>query len=218
MQKTLSRSNSLIRLVFLVYFYVFMEWLFFATKPSFLNVLKLPTQIEVLFVASLTCLTLAGVFYGCFFILEKVLTNKIIQKLPFKISEITSSMVATLGTVIMVDNFTYTFFKDGILNTKNHQVALYALAVLVVFYTYLKKFSKVTAEETQASNRMKRIGSLSLICLSTFFVIGTYFTKTPVNVSENSVESKELPNILFFASDGIEADKLSIYGYKSGGI
>jgi len=92
------------------YFYAFMEWLFFATKPSSLSLLSTFDSVKVLFVtagivALVSIILLSFVFLPSFF---RGIANW--RPRLLNIGYMVPALLLSITALIMVDNFTYTVF------------------------------------------------------------------------------------------------------------
>src|SRR5215211_6725338 len=129
--------------VFSAYFYAFMEWLFFATKPSSLSILSPFESVEVLAVTG-----------GAFAL--TLLIGSVILSLPawlvnspkwrprlLVLSYIPSALLLSITALIMLDNFTYTVFKFGIISMEGLWRAVYAFG-FVAFFWQMLRFSQQT--------------------------------------------------------------------------
>src|SRR5712671_6684895 len=103
--------------ILVVYFYVFMEWIFFVTKPSFFDTISMGGRLSILFKTSLV---IAAFFCLTLFIMmvlsqmfSRILHGDGIHYLPVVIPTAILSVLACL----LIDNFTYTIFKVGVVTT-----------------------------------------------------------------------------------------------------
>src|SRR5512143_3600052 len=102
-----------------VYAYVFMEWLFFATMPSFMSSMGWLERAGVLFLAAFVI----GV--------PVVLLAGLLGLLSHRLAAIVPAIVLALLALILLDNFTYTLFKVGIVTSTGVWRAAYAVGFLV---------------------------------------------------------------------------------------
>src|SRR5690349_4502751 len=117
----------------LIHLYVFMEWIFFVTRPSFMSSMTFIEQARILFLAS-------------FIFLVPTLVLSILLSLAFAarktwIVAVVPAFIATCLALILFDNFTYTVFRFGIVHGQGIWRVLYAAAVLIVFLVFLGRFS-----------------------------------------------------------------------------
>src|SRR6266498_137559 len=117
------------------YVYVFMEWVFFATKPSFMSSMNPVQKTMVFFVSGFVFTFAAFVLAGL-----TIIISKFLKSLRWVIA-IIPSLIFTLLFLILLDNFTYTVFKFGIVTSHGVWRGLYAVGFLVAFILFLRKTS-----------------------------------------------------------------------------
>jgi glucan phosphoethanolaminetransferase (alkaline phosphatase superfamily) len=220
MSQSFSWVTLLIASLGAIFFYVLMEWLFIVTMPSFLSLVPFSEKMGVLFGTSslfstvFLCLLLMGV------ILIKILPGSAGRYLKLASVLIPAVVLASSG-LLLIDNFTYTLFSFGIVTSRGCQRLLYGLLFLVmifVFWVELVEF--IFAKDrniTKYFTRHKWVG-IVLICgivLTSIFLLLSGFEKLPTNELTNSgKKDNRLPNILLVTIDSLNADHMSLYGYK----
>ncbi len=128
-------SRKLLTLtVLLSYFYTFMEWLFFATKPSFMSDMPWLEKVGVLFgtggTISLLTAGIVIIFLALSFLLSRL---KINTNIPALLAVFLPSVIAASLVLILLDNFTYTIFKFGVVNLPFFLRGAYALGFMLRF-------------------------------------------------------------------------------------
>jgi arylsulfatase A-like enzyme len=200
------------------YIYVFMEWIFFVTKPSFMDFMSVGEKLSILFGSGLfvavSALILLSLFAAMDFLVNKhVHTTIQFGNLP------ASFILASLG-LLLFDNFTYTVFRFGVITsiyTTRFLYILFYCSLLYYFYTRTlfhidsieKKKSKIIADKKVF------VFCLALIGASLLFTISD-LSQNPILQPDNRAVSEGIrkPNIIIFGTDGIEASHMSAYGYK----
>ena len=208
--------------ILVVYFYVFMEWLFFITKPSFFDTISMGGKLSILFKTSL----LIAIFF-CLLILvtvvlsqvfSRVIHNESIHFLPVVIPAVILSVLMYL----LIDNFTYTLFKVGVVTTTGIWRGVYAFFFILIFlfiYRWLLKyiFSEATgtkARQKQLSkNKLFQRFALLLLAISVIFALADRSVIGNVDAILPESQLKDHPNILLLGGDGINAANMSAYGY-----
>ncbi|MBX2869098.1 MAG: hypothetical protein KTR18_10500, partial [Acidiferrobacterales bacterium] len=189
--------------------YVLMEWLFFATKPSFLNSYSWSEQLIVLVSAPLFFLPFVTGAFLLSCLIFAALKTVFNRNWPI-ILMLTPALVAVGLTLLLLDNFANTVFGLGIRKIDPPWSYLIVVAATLVFVFWCKwlyqKLSKVGAGEPRSV--------LLLITLSALAVTSTLvFSKGLVDNLASTEKADRFPNIIFFAADGIQASHLSLYGY-----
>ena len=98
--------------------YVFFEWLFIVTKPSFMSALGFPTKLGILIFSSALLFALAS------FLLFPLLLAGIlpmVRRYTYQLTAIGAIIPAVILaslSLLLVDNFTYTIFTFGIVTSR----------------------------------------------------------------------------------------------------
>ena len=186
--------------------YVF---LFNATKPSALLLAGPLEKITALF-------TLIFFAFACTALLTFVLgagqasKNATLRILSDRAGLVVFATLATLLAIVMIENFTYTVFRIGIRNTESLVAKALVLAMSAGIFCFFLRISG-SIRKTVSESRL-RIAN-AMIAVASIFAI--------VNVSGNmnalaSLDAKysKRYNIVILSSDGINANRMSLYGYK----
>jgi len=202
----------IITTLYSAYFYAFMEWLFFVTKPSSLSTLTLFEKIKVLVVTSgIVALILLAIL----FILALpaiLLKNEIWRPRLRTLSLLAPAGMLTITALVLLDNFTYTVFKFGIISSEGWGKVPYAVGfVIFIWWTMRRILRSVQKRRTPAS-----FLSVGLLIVSIAFILSVAFApNTDLNGlnSDSLKPSAERPNIIILGGDGLSANYLSMYGY-----
>lgn len=217
------------------YLYVFMEWLFFITKPSFMDVMQLYEKIEIFllsgFVISMIGLLGLLVFATLDFLFSylKLPQIWIVSGSPAK--PVLKSWVSILGLLIpssiltvlaflMIDNFTYVLFDFGVVSSTGIQNTVYALIViglLAYFYRYQNKYLTATAQQKQKSSSTPMYLVCGLLLMSGILALMGFERQPLIEMHSRADENQQvpkLPHILLLGSDGVNAGHMSVYGYE----
>ena len=198
--------------IFSVYFHVCMEWLFFVTKPSELSAIPFFEQVKVLLAGSgiIALLLIAGLLLISIpaLLVRNPKWKGRLQALRF----VPALLMLSITALILLDNFTYTVFKFGIVTTTNAWRMVY-IVILIIFLRWMFRFTK------GALPKLKRSASFlsgGLFALSWTVILVSYFSQTtPFNGFQFKRQSSDRPNIIILGADGLSASYLSVYGYKT---
>jgi hypothetical protein len=190
---------------------VYFEWLFHATKESFLSVLSFPGQLGVLACAvapaALSWLAVVALLgMGASFARAGV------ARLLHRVAVLLAA--ATVATLVMLlaDTFTQTVFATGIRNRGRADSVAY-LAGLVLLVALLARWiaSRTThrsaADDGQAVRAVRAIGLVAVAIV----VAASLGRSASRGVRPGAAE--RLPNIVIVGSDGVDADRMSLYHY-----
>jgi hypothetical protein len=192
-------------------FYAFMEWLFFATKPSSLSLLSAFDSLKVL-LATAGTVALISIALLLVLSLPALLLSHPEQRWPLLVlGTIVPALILSITALIMLDNFTYTVFKFGIVATKGIVRGLYALGFLFFFWRMLL-FAKGAV---WARGKFASWLSLSLLAVSMSGILATRLSSESgldgLNAGSRNSSARR-PNIIILGSDGLSASYLSAYG------
>jgi len=202
----------LIYTLYSAYFYAFMEWLFFVTKPSSLSVLTLLDKIKVLLA---TCGIVAGILLICLcvFTIPALLTNHPVWRLRlWFLSALVPALILAVTTLLMLDNFTYTVFKFGIISAEGAWKIPYTTGfTLFTLWMAILIRRRIQKRRTPAS-----FSAFGLLALSIAVILSiTFSSDSTINglTSEALKPSAQRPNIIILCGDGLSASYLSVYGF-----
>ena len=197
------------------YFAIFMEWLFFITKPSFFDGVSWTTKVQFFVISSgfLAFLTMLAIisFAGLHFMLGKLNSHKIFL---YFASFVPAFILAVLG-LLLIDNFTYTVFKIGIVSFEGWWRLIYTLGFTLGILYVWRRVHKFIGSISSAY-----LASLPIIVFAIgvqlFFVFlsAQHFVALPFEDKLITVtDSSEYPNIILIGPDGVNAENMSVYGY-----
>jgi len=203
-------AHSIARALIYTYTYVFLEWLFFVTKFSFLTIRPWSERIVALLVGVWPFLIAVIVIHMVMCILAWVVGR--VGKRPIigrYMLKLIPALVVTAIVLMLTDNFTYTVFKWGIVKTSEYTVFLYWLLFAGIFVWALQ------SKSVQTKLKLKPVMAGVLFLLSVMpLVLFVMDDGLAQDVSYNAARSgATLPNIIMFASDGVNANRMSAYGY-----
>jgi len=203
------------RVILYAYAYVLLEWLFLATKPSFLGVWPIGLRIAGFWIGALPFVGAALTLHVVCCLLDWLV--------PFlrcnggrPLPKVATSVVVTAIVLMLVDNFTYTVFGWGVVNTTTWTAPLYWLVALSLFLAHLRRqASPMRARSVLAATLIVvSAGTLLWTILDSPNSPETYPGKgTMAGAQAAGAAGTSRPNIVFFAADGITASRTSAYGY-----
>jgi len=149
------------------------------------------------------------------------------------------AFILSVSAFLLIDNFTYTIFRFGVISTEGLWGLCYSLLFLIIFsfaYKWLLRMEKMAV--FSSLNRKKMLIVISLPVISLIGVLTTHRWPVSDNGDQRAVpdlhvspyaDSSKLddrnakrrseslvqrPNILLIATDGLNAERMSVYGYK----
>lgn len=187
------------------------EWLFFVTKPSFLHQQTFFGKVIVLFFALAICILIISlVFLSVRFVLSPF--GRFGEKATWYVSCLASSTMVLFLVMLMIDNFTYTVWGEGIRTIEFTSYARLIFGCYAVFWMWvLRLFLKKPQSVADVPISLGLSAFFMTICL--LFLNG--LIKIPGSSTTNlSGAQDNLPNIVIFGADGLEASHMSVYGYE----
>ncbi|MDR3575875.1 MAG: sulfatase-like hydrolase/transferase [Anaerolineaceae bacterium] len=216
--KLLSWANLAALAALAIYFYVFMEWLFMVTKPSFMDAMPLVEKLGILLLCGLFLaaigLFLLLVLYGISLLPSLSGHWKIFLYMGGSLPAIFIASTALL----MIDNFTYTVFQFGIVTAAGIQRGLYGALFLILLAICIRWMDQTLSRRTQKigiDSSLKAQLATGLVLMILSIPLGGRLYITAKNAAMNiTLEGKTVqrPNILLIGSDGVDADHMSLYG------
>ncbi len=202
--------------VFAAYLYVFLEWLFIVTKPSFFSAVALWQKFRIfVFTASgLALAALAGL--GLLFLAGLLLRGRAAQRALKNVGLAGVALIFAALELLLIDNFTYTLFGFGIVSTSGFTTLLYLVGFLLLWaysFSELKKGLPAIDRYLARRGRWKVFSpALALVVVASFAL---NFERSDANAQlAVSSNRKNLPNIVWITADGLNAAHTSAYGYK----
>ena len=219
----LSWGRLFTQAVLAAFAYAFMEWLFFATKPSFMDAIAFTNKLEILFIAGLV---LAGGVLGV------LLPLRILGWMPgptnrgqifLRLGALIPAATAASLSLLLIDNFTYTVFTFGIITSQGAVragYAIFAVILLLFWYRQTLRWVVIPAEETKNGRmgfslfgRTTAILATALMVVS--LLVGSFRILTAADVSvESGILSPRRPHIILITGEGLDSKNMSLYGYS----
>ena len=211
-----------------IYGYTFMEWLFFATKPSFMDAMPLSQKLEVFLLSGLLIFAL---------VLPILLALRLLGWIPGYLKKwqvflfggaVVPAFFAALTSLLMIDNFTYTLLKFGIVTSRGVGRGVYgllAIFLLVLWYRQVLLWQDVLVQAVpgRRAGRVRLQYNLGQF-IQTGLAVGLLACSLAVGLARHAASAtqgteqqaalKRQPHIILLGSDGVVADRMSLYGYS----
>ena len=202
-----------------LYFFAFMEWLFFVTKPSFLSLLTFRDALIVLLVAPLpyAAVTL-GVLSGLG-LLQRIMVSvgRADKDSPPSGLGLAYALVPALfltsAFFLMIDNMTYTLFGFGVVVVRNAWRILYIILFLALLVSVIRAFHArlTTPDPNSRSLIFLSSGFLTLSILCLLFALSSRSTIQGED-SPSTFGSDRPPDIFLISGDALEVRAFESYG------
>jgi arylsulfatase A-like enzyme len=186
-----------------VTFHLFMDWLFFVTKASFLASFGLLDQIAIFLASPL----LPALIAFALVLLIGLASPTIARVIPALI------LAATL--FILIDNFTVTLFQIGVRSSFGVWKILYLLlfaGLIFIAYRWMTRWQH-KIETRLSEKRLYRINGIVIAFMLVCTMIGLLRSKSGADSILSAGHANKRMNVLLIGGDGINADRTSLYGY-----
>jgi hypothetical protein len=212
-----------------VFAYVFMEWLFFATKPSFMDTLPWAQKLELLLLTGLVTL---GALLPVLIILRILgwIPGFLKQRQVFLyLGAAIPALVAAALSLLLIDNFTYALFQWGIVTSREYARAVYMVLIFALAaFWYWKMLSNMrlrrsahsaTEKEPPGKARLSAwqhsqgLLALILIAGSACFAVGRITSSAEI-LRGTTALLENRPHIIILGGDGTVVSNMSLYGYE----
>ncbi len=216
---TCSPASLVAVTIFTALLFVLSEWIFIFTRPSFLKTVPFIEKMQALSTTS-ALLVLAGVLAVMLILIPWYLVrNSIARRVIAAVALLVPTLILTALLLLLVDNFTYTVFRFGIVSTKEAWRTVYAvILVLVALYLY----TRLADLGNLLTNFFNRLNPRArLIVFAAILLLASLGVLLPANLSQVKNETlaqrtassrNQLPDILLITVDGVNAEYTSVYG------
>ncbi len=207
--------------VLVSFIFVFFEWLFQVTKPSFMSVLPFIEKVKLFFgFGSLAAIT-ALLALAPFFLLSALPGLKEKKRDLIRLAALLPAAILASLALLRVDDFTYTVFSFGIYNTTGLMRAAYGLLFLFaifIFWGEVNKFVQKVGERldkfSNKNQKMIMAALMALLIIPLLFIITDDTFARKFDQGAASPDKVRHPNIILITADGLDASHLSLYGYE----
>jgi hypothetical protein len=207
--------------VLAAFVYAGMEWLFFVTKPSFMELFSLGEKISLFlltgFFIALPALLFSLLLWG----LDAWLPLFKRNGAPLLVASLIPAVLFTCLALLLVDNFTYTLFRFGVVTSDRLGRLIYTIFFLIAFAKIHQRLLQslglrgTAAQPPRLSRRLAfALGGLLAISLALFLLRFDFASAASAQAQATSPESHSQPNIILLGSDGLSSAHLSAYGYE----
>jgi hypothetical protein len=202
--------------IFSVFFYMSMEWLFFITKPSFMDGYGFIEKLEVLFTSSFVFFVIGFLTLILTTLLYMFVKQVVARLLISSLGLLFPSIIIAVAVLQLFDNFTYTIFGWGIVSTSGFIRGVYGAAFLFLLFWFLQSnLDKIiltdNPHDSHSRSNWIALGLLSITLIVSLFNLSFDGYQYTGAANQNQ---QAFPNILLIGSDGMAADHMSVYGYE----
>ncbi len=203
--------------LFSSYLYLLMEWLFFVTKPSFMDVMPFGKKLDLL---------LSSVVFLLLLWLPVMLLLWGLSYLPWLsrwwylfvyTAGLVPALILSITSLLLIDNFTYTVFRVGIVASQGITRLAYMFIFLIILALWYRWVILWLIADVKPRGEVwlvyLSVLGLGVLLLSIGLNIPRLLAADLLGVERAAANSGRRPNILIIGSDGVDADHTSLYGY-----
>jgi arylsulfatase A-like enzyme len=196
------------------YLFVFMEWLFFVSKPSFLINLTVFEHLFLLLTSPLPIIVfLALLLLPLFVLMFLAPGSKFSAALEVCSLLVPAAVLAFLG-FLMVENFTYTLWNFNIGSFSGNVRYFYAVGIAALI-VWLVRFLWRLGQPPAWPKLGFFLRRSAIVLMAVSCVLGIVGAIRAANLGIRDVAhgAADRPNILVLSTDGLNASHMSAYGY-----
>ena len=195
---------------------LFMEWIFFATKPSFMSVLTGWNRTRLLLLAPLPLCVVSGAV-GVVAGLAGRLWRRARGGL-IRLGMLWPALILASSFLLVLDNFTYTLFRFGSSTT----IGAWRYGYLAAFVLFWVQGWRLGMEALRwVLGRPRTVWWTDRLLVGLCVMWGAMLAGQIVRgngpdaggAGRESGQGRRWPNILLLTPDGLSAEHLSVYGY-----
>ncbi|HQF21744.1 MAG TPA: sulfatase-like hydrolase/transferase [Kiritimatiellia bacterium] len=194
--------------------YVLLEWVFFATKPSFMSTLGVGERLRILFLAPAPLVLLSVMLAVLLAIAARWLPRA--RGALARTGAVWPGFWLAATALLLLDNVAHTLWHVAVGSTAGWGRAAVALLFgglwAAGWRAAWKMMCGVAAWPARARRRLAWGGVALLVGWGGLWATEPH-PSAPAAGPTAAAPDRPLPNIIIFASDGLSADHLSLYGY-----
>ncbi|MEZ5530244.1 MAG: sulfatase-like hydrolase/transferase [Porticoccaceae bacterium] len=195
------------------FIYVFLEWVFFITKPSVLSVMVLSEKISAIFITFFFLFSF-GLAAQFFMYLISIGARRLgYGKLADYLLVFVASLICCAATFLLIDNFTYTMIGFASFSFSGVGKYVYMALIGYLIFFYCKHLANVNKLYESRVSKYAPLLVMVVFVVSAVFVLFSRQSLEAQAEYTNSSSAKPKINVLFLFADGIDASSMSLYGY-----
>lgn len=205
---------TIVNAILVSFLYVLLEWIFFVTKQSFMDILGFGSKVQIFLLTGLV-LAFITIAITVLIFLSDVLFSYLLTPFHRSLYYLPIAFVLACLGLLLLDNFTYTVFGFGVVTAHTLGRTIYALAFICTFVLLLLKISTRKREGIfRTGSRLSIFVVIGLIASSIISAVIGYNPLQKANYLTESESASDLPNIIMLSNDGLNASHMSVYGYE----
>jgi hypothetical protein len=210
-----SLLRAFVDIVIFTFFFIFMEWLFLVTKPSFMDYFPFWEKVRIFLVTSVLMTIIAVILLFIFFSIG-VVVSRLRPQIGRYFIGIPLAFFATCLSFLLLDNFLNTVLSFGVAGSSAPVRILFSIGFVTLFLYFLFKIvDRYSSLRFAGEFHIYKWLSLGILVFS----LPLFFSRVSAKVQSQglpliSLEKENPPNIILISSDGLNSSNLSLYGYE----
>lgn len=202
--------------------YVFMDWLFIISQPSFMNAVKFSDQVLILLNATALFSLIYLVPFIPYLVLDRIIKGKPAKRMLRTVFTLLPAFVFTTMVLLLVDNFTYNLLDFGVVTSRGAVRWVYAAVFVLVFIFLVTRIIRFT--NNLDSGLRKKTARKRTILITGVIILLALLGALPVlgNPNQSLFNTytlpksalRQKPNIILVTADSLNSEKMSAYGFK----
>ncbi|HQF21757.1 MAG TPA: sulfatase-like hydrolase/transferase [Kiritimatiellia bacterium] len=194
--------------------YLLMEWVFFATKPSFMSTLGVGERLRILLLSPLPLAALTVALAAALALLTQWLPRA--RSIVARVAALGPGLGFAATALLLLDNVAHTLWQVSVATTTGWGRVAAALlfgglwaAGWRVAWNMMRGVAAWSPRE-----RRRLVGGAAALLVGGAALWATEPQRgAPAGGPADAAPARPLPNIILFAADGLSAEHLSLYGY-----
>ena len=208
------RAVTALSIIACYVFYSF-EWLFFVTKPSMFSLMSAWESFRVLLISPLPLIAACLVLMGAFGLLSRLFEQTRFSSVSSSVALLVPAVLTAAVAFLLIENFTYTILGFNVGSFHGPARYLYALLYLILLGLSFRYLSRALIGSFWSGHR-KAVAWVvcAALSVSTFAALSQFEgAQARLPDGDEATAAAGLPNILILSADGVNAGRMSAYGY-----
>lgn len=203
--------------VSILFIYIFLEWIFLITKPSFMNSIRTVEKISILLVTFALITSLYLIIIGSLWLVTRIKIH-LFQYFFSAVGLFITAFILSSLALLLIDNFTYTVFRFGIVTSSGIFRFVYILVFLGLLFLSIQEIHRWVKKTDNFLAKLKKRVLIPVLTSLIFIVLTVSVISITGNVQNRndtalSMNNGKKPNIFLITADGVNAEFMSLYGY-----
>ena len=213
-QKFKVLPQAILKLLSVAVIFVFSEWFFFVTKPSFMDYLPFIDKVSIFFISVIFAWALLIILTLTIFVLDLIFSF-ILYPFSDDVYDLIPAFVLAGLVLLLMDNFTYTVLNFGTGTFQGWHRFIYTFIFCLFYFLFFMTIRKYNGFYHKKENLKRQSLFFSLFfCISLVLALVNFKGPSGQEINWANEEAQITPNIILVSDDGLNAENMSLYGYE----